>query len=51
VSRIAVQMGKALNRVRQIWRDLGVPESHILPGNAKDNFWGEGLERQPLRRG
>ena len=25
---------------RQIWRDLGVPENHILPGNAKDNFWG-----------
>ncbi|OCF54527.1 alanine-tRNA ligase [Kwoniella mangroviensis CBS 10435] len=24
---------------QQIWRDLGVPESHILPGNAKDNFW------------
>lgn len=26
---------------RQIWRDLGVREEHILPGNAKDNFWGE----------
>ncbi|KAK4685281.1 alanyl-tRNA synthetase, partial [Tremellales sp. Uapishka_1] len=26
---------------KQIWADLGVPESHILPGNAKDNFWGE----------
>ncbi len=25
---------------QQIWRDLGVPEDHILPGNAKDNFWG-----------
>lgn len=24
---------------QQIWRDLGVPEDHILPGNAKDNFW------------
>nr|ODO03866.1 alanine-tRNA ligase [Cryptococcus depauperatus CBS 7855] len=24
---------------QQIWRDLGVPEAHILPGNAKDNFW------------
>ncbi|OCF35527.1 alanine-tRNA ligase [Kwoniella heveanensis BCC8398] len=23
----------------QIWKDLGVPEHHILPGNAKDNFW------------
>jgi alanyl-tRNA synthetase len=27
--------------VRQIWRDLGVREEHILPGNAKDNFWGQ----------
>lgn len=24
---------------KKIWQDLGVPESHILPGNAKDNFW------------
>lgn len=24
---------------KQIWLDLGVPEDHILPGNAKDNFW------------
>ncbi|KLT44339.1 putative alanine-tRNA ligase [Cutaneotrichosporon oleaginosum] len=24
---------------KQIWRDMGVPENHILPGNAKDNFW------------
>ncbi|RZF36501.1 hypothetical protein LSTR_LSTR015131 [Laodelphax striatellus] len=22
-----------------IWLELGVPESHILPGNMKDNFW------------
>ena len=26
---------------RQLWRDLGVAESHILPGNTQDNFWGE----------
>jgi alanyl-tRNA synthetase len=26
---------------RQLWRDLGVEESHILPGNTKDNFWGK----------
>jgi alanyl-tRNA synthetase len=26
---------------RQLWLDQGVPEDHILPGNAKDNFWGE----------
>jgi alanyl-tRNA synthetase len=25
---------------RQIWLDRGVAEDHILPGNAKDNFWG-----------
>ncbi|KAI0045946.1 hypothetical protein FA95DRAFT_1560637 [Auriscalpium vulgare] len=24
---------------KQYWRDQGVPEDHILPGNAKDNFW------------
>lgn len=25
---------------KQFWLDLGVAEDHILPGNAKDNFWG-----------
>lgn len=25
---------------KQYWLDQGVPEDHILPGNAKDNFWG-----------
>lgn len=25
----------------QFWRDQGVPEDHILTGDAKDNFWGE----------
>lgn len=24
---------------RDLWRSVGVPEDHILPGNAKDNFW------------
>ncbi|CCK70315.1 alanine--tRNA ligase KNAG_0E00470 [Huiozyma naganishii CBS 8797] len=24
---------------RQLWRDVGVLDDHILPGNAKDNFW------------
>lgn len=24
---------------KQIWLDTGVPEDHIIPGNAKDNFW------------
>lgn len=28
---------------RQLWLDQGVPEDHVLPGNAKDNFWGEPL--------
>jgi alanyl-tRNA synthetase len=26
---------------KQLWLDVGVPEDHILPGSAKDNFWGE----------
>ncbi|KAG0690031.1 Alanine--tRNA ligase [Pichia californica] len=24
---------------KQFWSDVGVPDDHILPGNAKDNFW------------
>lgn len=24
---------------RDLWRQAGVPEDHILKGNAKDNFW------------
>jgi alanyl-tRNA synthetase len=24
----------------QFWLEQGVPEDHILTGNAKDNFWG-----------
>lgn len=28
---------------REIWMSVGVAEDHILPGNAKDNFWGECL--------
>lgn len=24
---------------KQIWLNMGVPEDHILPGDAKDNFW------------
>jgi alanyl-tRNA synthetase len=41
---------------KQFWLDQGIPEDHILPGNAKDNFWGKaslllmGLFRQYLRR-
>lgn len=26
---------------REIWQSLGVEDSHILTGNAKDNFWGQ----------
>jgi alanyl-tRNA synthetase len=26
---------------RKLWLDAGVPEDHILPGNAQDNFWGK----------
>lgn len=25
---------------KEFWIDQGVPIDHILPGNAKDNFWG-----------
>ncbi|CAI2032306.1 hypothetical protein SEUBUCD646_0H03590 [Saccharomyces eubayanus] len=24
---------------RELWKNVGVPDDHILPGNAKDNFW------------
>lgn len=24
---------------KELWRAIGVPEDHILPGNMKDNFW------------
>ncbi|QPG73420.1 Alanine--tRNA ligase [Brettanomyces nanus] len=24
---------------KKYWKNIGVPESHILPGNVKDNFW------------
>lgn len=25
---------------KNLWLALGVQESRIIPGNAKDNFWG-----------
>jgi len=28
---------------KQFWLDIGVPEDHIIKGNAKDNFWGMSL--------
>ncbi|KAJ5986826.1 hypothetical protein N7451_011191 [Penicillium sp. IBT 35674x] len=24
---------------KELWKSVGVPESHIIPGNMKDNFW------------
>lgn len=24
---------------KELWKTIGVPEGHILPGNMKDNFW------------
>lgn len=27
------------NECKQIWLDLGVPPSHVIPGSMKDNFW------------
>ena len=29
------------NEARDFWRAQGVPDHHILTGNAKDNFWGK----------
>lgn len=26
---------------KQMWLDVGVPEDHIIPCGAKDNFWGK----------
>ena len=36
------------SEARQFWLDQGVPEDHILPGNAKDNFWGEIYRSLPI---
>ena len=33
--------------VKQFWLDVGVAEDHILPGNAKDNFWGTSVVSVP----
>ncbi|KAF1992139.1 alanyl-tRNA synthetase [Aulographum hederae CBS 113979] len=27
------------NEAKELWRSVGVPDDHILPGNMKDNFW------------
>jgi len=32
---------------KEFWIQQGVPEDHLLPGNAKDNFWGEDAKHQP----
>ena len=29
---------------KEFWIQQGVLEDHILPGNVKDNFWGEGTK-------
>lgn len=31
---------------KEFWIQQGVLEDHILPGNAKDNFWGEDAEHR-----
>ena len=33
---------------KQLWLDRGVAEDHILPGNAKDNFWGRSYAVQSI---
>jgi len=35
---------------KQIWLEMGVPEDRIVKGNAKDNFWGESLDRARVSR-
>ncbi|KAI8974134.1 alanyl-tRNA synthetase [Pilobolus umbonatus] len=30
---------KADLEAKQMWKDLGVDEKHLIPGNVKDNFW------------
>ncbi|KAJ5545326.1 Translation elongation/initiation factor/Ribosomal beta-barrel [Penicillium sp. DV-2018c] len=32
---------------KELWKSVGVPESHILPGNMKDNFWEMGDQDDP----
>ncbi|XP_011300406.1 alanine--tRNA ligase, cytoplasmic [Fopius arisanus] len=27
------------NECKELWLSLGLPESHVLPGSMKDNFW------------
>lgn len=27
------------NEAKELWKAVGVPDDHILPGNMKDNFW------------
>jgi alanyl-tRNA synthetase len=34
------------HEAKRIWSALGIPEERILPGNAKDNFWGTLCSRQ-----
>lgn len=33
--------GHTTDNTRQLWRDMGLAEDHIIPGNTKDNFWGK----------
>jgi alanyl-tRNA synthetase len=28
---------------KQYWMEVGAAEDHIVPGNAKDNFWGTSI--------
>ncbi|KAJ5576747.1 alanyl-tRNA synthetase [Penicillium sp. DV-2018c] len=32
------------NEAKEIWRGIGVPDDHIIPGNMKDNFWEMGSQ-------
>lgn len=39
---------EADNEAREYWKAQGIPDSHILTGNAKDNFWGKKLHNNIL---
>ena len=27
------------NEAKELWRAIGVPDDHVIPGNIRDNFW------------